>query len=178
MSEERALLDVDGVCSDFIEGVERALDHKFLGTERENEDVLKVVPPNLRDRLYKVLAEPDFWLNLKVIEGAKEGVKYLEDLGFSIVWVTSPWVSCESWAPARREWLNRHFGLDEKGHEYRPRSDKENVDGSFLIDDRPENITAWLSAHPTKRAFIYDAPYNRHFTEVPRFTWKKVRSLI
>lgn len=173
-----AIIDVDGVTADFIKGLESAIDRKFSEEELGHWDLIKRLPKDTKDEVYELLTEPDFWRRLPVIDGAQEGVKYIEGLGYQIIWVTSPWTSCESWESARHDWLNKHFDLDKRGHEYHPTSDKERIDGEFIIDDKPENVKKWMDAHPSKRAFIYDAPYNKDFTTATRFTWNKVRSLV
>jgi 5'(3')-deoxyribonucleotidase len=175
---EGAIIDVDGVCADFIKGVENVLDRKFPEEELRHWDLIHRLPSDLKEEVYEHLSEPDFWLKLTVIDGAQEGVKYFEDLGLPIIWATSPWSSCESWESARREWLNNHFDMDARGHAYHPVADKQGIDGNFILDDKPANVQTWLAAHPGKRGFIYDAPYNRDFNGATRFTWEKVRSLV
>jgi len=175
---EGAILDVDGVCADFIKGLENVLDRKFSEDELRHWDLIKRLPPELKEETYEILSEPDFWLKLTVIDGAQEGVRYIENLGYPIIWATSPWSSCESWESARREWLNNNFGMDARGHKYHPTADKKSIDGSFIIDDKPDNVMSWLAAHPGKKAFIYDASYNRDFNGATRFTWARVRSLV
>jgi 5'(3')-deoxyribonucleotidase len=176
---EGAIVDVDGVCADFIKGLEKALGYKFDDEELKHWDLIKLLPSDLRQETYRKLTHPGFWRSLEVIDGAKEGVQYLESLGLPIIWATSPWTSCESWEAARREWLNEHFQMDsKKGHSYRPGFDKAKIHGAFIIDDKPSNVRDWASAHPGKKAFIFDAPYNKSFTSATRFTWEKVRDLV
>lgn len=175
---EGAIVDVDGVCADFVGGLEKSLGRKFTADELKEWEFIKKLPPDEKRRVYGICADPDFWRNLDVVKGAKEGVKYLESLGLHIIWATSPWSSCEGWADARRDWLNRHFQMDSKKHSYVPGSDKAQIEGDFIIDDKPDNVKEWMTAHPGKKAFIFDALYNRNFHDATRFTWAKVKNLV
>lgn len=177
MQKRDILLDVDGVAADFVEGLEKALDYRLGNHERKEWDFLKVLPSEHRSRALVHLSNPDFWRNLPVIEGAKRGVDYLEDLGYEISWVTSPWTSCDSWEAARRDWLNKHFDWERQGHHYIPTSSKHKIKGDVFIDDKPKNVIDYKAAHPYAVAFIYDQPYNSSFCDAPRFTWDNVKSL-
>lgn len=48
-------------------------------------------------------------------------------------------------------------------------SDKSLIHGDVLIDDAPENLEAWLAAHPEGHAFMPVWPYNESFRH-PRVT--------
>ena len=172
------LLDVDGVTADFIGGLERALNHTFSPEDLKEWDVLKKLEPSQREKALEALSGTSFWRNLPVKDGAKEGVRFLENMGYEITWVTSPWTSCEGWEAARRDWLDEHFGLGTQGHHYIPTSSKEKVVGDVFIDDKPENVKGWREAHPGKQAFIFDAPYNKSFYGAPRLTWGSIGSIL
>lgn len=177
--KENAVVDVDGVCADFVGGLERAINYKLSDEEISQWDFIKHLTPELRSATYRKLAHPDFWRRLEVIKGAKEGIKYLEGLGYQILWATSPWSSCASWEEARENWLDDHFNMHAHGHIYIPGSDKSQIKGAFIIDDKPENVAGWMDHHPGKPGFIYDAPYNRDVQlKATRFTWAQVTDLI
>jgi len=174
----RILLDVDGVVADFTKGVEDATNHKFSKEDLKVWDILDKLDPEKKEHALEVLTEPEFWRNLPIIDGAQEVVNSWDSLGHDITWVTSPWVSCESWESARRDWLDMHFGLGTKGHHYIPTSSKGKIVGDVFIDDKPKNVTEWMAAHPQGKAFIFDAPHNQSFHGAPRFTWKRARDLV
>lgn len=172
------LLDVDGVVADFTKGLEDAVGHKFSAEDLKSWDLIGKLDPEQKEEALRVLSGPAFWRGLSVVDGAREGVRYLENMGFEITWVTSPWPSCESWESVRREWLDEHFGLETQGHHYIPTSSKDKVVGDVFIDDKPENVDTWRKAHPDKRAYIFDAPHNKSYEKAPRFTWGKVGSIL
>jgi len=169
------LLDVDGVVADFVDGIERVTGHTFTSEQLKSWDVLDHLDEEEKEKAHEALSGPEFWEKLALIPGAHDGVRYLDRKGYEIVWLTSPWASCESWESARRNWLTKFFG---KLDHYIPTSSKEKVVGDVLIDDKPDNVKKWLAAHPGKKAFIFDAPHNQDFHGAPRFSWEKVTDLL
>ena len=165
----KALLDVDGVVADFSSSILQAVGSKLSPQDHQQWDVMEFLTPDEKSRAREALSDIDFWLNLPLKDMAKQGVEKLRDLGFQIVWVTSPWTSCLGWDTARRSWLSRNFGDDPVVIT----ADKEHVDGDVFIDDKVENVEKWSRAHPDKRAFLFDAPYNRD-SDLPRVSWDTI----
>jgi 5'(3')-deoxyribonucleotidase len=67
------------------------------------------------------------------------------------------------------------------GHAYIPTSAKEKVAGDVFIDDKLKNVVNWQVAHPSGRAYLYDAPYNQNSGKLywpRRFTWDRVGELL
>jgi len=172
------LLDVDGVVADFIRGMEEKAGFKFTEEQLKTFYCDRQVSPTKRSKIYEIARDPSFWESLPLIEGAKEGLRHLNALGYKITWVTSPWKGCEGWEEARKAWLNKHFDIDRMGQEVKVMSDKSEVDGDIFIDDKVDNIRDWKKNHSKGRAYIYDAPSNKNFHNAPRFTWGKVKELL
>lgn len=164
----KLLLDVDGVVADFIGSLLETINSKLQPSDIKEWGFLEILPSDERAKAEAVLKKPSFWRNLPLLDGAKEGVQELRDRGFEITWLTSPWESCPGWDRARTEWVHHHF--DERDPVI-VRKDKEKVDGDVFIDDKPDNIEKWQKAHPNKKAFIFDAPYNQKCM-APRMDWK------
>lgn len=166
------LIDVDGVVADFVQGILRAVGSSLKPEDITKWDIRPFLTPEQREDMLAVQADPDFWRSLPVKDLAKEGMKLLEAT-YKVTWVTSPWVSCEGWESARRDWLNEHFDMTKKGQNYIPTSAKEMVDGDVFFDDKPDNIKRWKTRHFRGRAYIFDAPYNRDF-EWDRVSWHSI----
>lgn len=169
----RILLDVDGVVAD---SVSYMLDILGISEEKRkkliNWNVLPDMDKEDKKKAIELLSDSDFWRNLPLIDGAKEGVKTLRFLGHDIKWVTSPWSSCLGWEDARKEWLSKNFGGEDPIVFTR---DKEEVDGDVFVDDKPENVEKWQRAHPREgHAFLFDTPFNRTFYWPTRVTWKEL----
>lgn len=174
----KILLDVDGVVADFVKGLEMVLGHTFSSEDKKHWAVHNRLDRATRNQALEEMADAHFWESLPLMEGAKEGVNYLETMGHQIVWVTSPWPSCESWDSARAKWLEKHFDIIGKKHHLIIAADKSDVKGDVFIDDKPSHVREWSKKHPEKKAFIYDAPHNQNIADFPRFTWEKVRDLL
>lgn len=167
------ILDVDGVCADFTGALIAAVGSDLTPEDVVKWDVIGMFTPEQRELAYGYLNEPDFWRNLPLIDHAQEGVKFMETT-HQILWVTSPWKSCEGWEAARRDWLNEHFKMEEKNQVYIPTSSKEKVKAEIMIDDKPENLQSWHREDNGGQAYIFDAPYNRDFHEFPRVSWERI----
>jgi len=167
------LMDVDGVCADFSRALIAAVGSELRYEDVTRWDILGLFTPEQRELAYDYLSDPEFWRHLPVMDGAQEGVSFLEVTN-NIIWVTSPWSSCEGWEAARREWLNEHFGMDQKGQPYHPTADKERIDGDLIFDDKVDNVVAWAKAHPDKVAWLFDAPYNQDFDWPHRVSWEGI----
>ena len=163
--------DVDGVVADFVKGTLEHLDYPL-----RPEDVTEFYINNLLskedDEKAKALHnDPEFCLNLPLIPGAKEGIGRLRQLGYRIVWVTSPLESCPGWETARRAWLRKHFHAKKYGDGIIFTSDKDLVPGECFLDDKPKHVKKWKKAWPQGKGMLYDAPYNQG-EDLPRVTWQ------
>jgi 5'(3')-deoxyribonucleotidase len=173
--ERRFLCDVDNVVADFTGGVIKA-----SGTSKKREDfnvwdVRKVLSKEEWKRAEEAMGHPGFFLNLELVDGAKNKVRELKARGLEFIWVTAPWEGCTEWDSARRFWIRENFGSDDA---VIITKDKEHIEGDIFLDDKPENVEKWLKAHKDKQAFIYDAPYNQGYDLVPRVTWKTIEWFI
>jgi 5'(3')-deoxyribonucleotidase len=170
----KGLIDVDGVLADFAGALleEFPLDLP----EKPPWDIINLYDPERRKAVYERLADPQWWIDLPVIDGAKEGIQYLESLGHKLFYVTSPWESCEEWKPARRTWLNQHFNVPPEN--VFPAEDKSWFRGDYLIDDKPKHITDWSSENPDGVAYLYDTPFNQNFRWPRRITWSRIREVM
>lgn len=166
-TKKTVLLDVDGVTANLHKAMYDALGIANPTAEQMSHwDVLNTVTSDQKEELIQVMDDPTFWENLPLIDGAQKGVKYIDDQGHRIIWVTAPWVSCRSFRGARARWLEANF-VNFSKHGYEVRADKHNVAGDFLLDDKPKNITDYDQAHPTKMTVLFEQPYNMDF-EWPR----------
>lgn len=177
----KILLDVDGVVSDFVGGLLSQLDDAGLA---HGIDINALGPRHLFDYMtpgvdeiaHGMVTANGFATLLPVIAGAQEGVNNLIELGYKVVFVTAPWKPSRTWCADRYDWLRANFP-----HECDVifTSAKEHVLGDVLIDDYVPYITKWNLAHPSKRAFVYDAPWNRNVDRsLMRVCWSSIPSLL
>lgn len=180
MPEERKIgCDVDGVVADFLSAAIEASGTKKKREDFNHFDLKKTLNEKEYVKAIAAMEDPNFWLNLGLIPGAKHRVRLLKARGFDFIWITSPWQNCPGWGIYRwgiyqRAWIEENFGDDPVIID----SDKAGYDADIFIDDKVDNVKAWKKAHPDKLTLLYDAPYNKEYGEVPRVTWDTIEWFI
>lgn len=86
--------------------------------------------------IYDYLKYPSLYDNVFPIVGAENGINYLRDLGFRIVFITA---STPEQAGRKYTWLG-DYGLIDSRKNYVEALDKSIILGDYLIDDNPENV--------------------------------------
>jgi 5'(3')-deoxyribonucleotidase len=152
----RIICDVDGVLANFVGGVAeligRPLAPKQWGfIERE-------LTPTEQKMVQLVLKRGAFWWGLDSIPCAGAGVAELRFRGHDVIFATAPWASCREWWYERVSWLERRMSAARAECVAIVR--KELLEGDAFIDDRLENVEAWIAAHPDKHAYLFTASYN------------------
>lgn len=164
MSERKIdiLLDCDGILSDFVGGVIRALNARPGCLDRYHRD--QVNAWNIASCLgvdegliYQLAGDEEFCGSLDPLPGAQEGVKLLRKLGHNVYIVTSPIWSSKTWMHERVNWLNAHFGI--RANHVIQTSAKHLVEGDLFLDDRASTVERW-NEHRKGYAFLWDAPWN------------------
>lgn len=170
-------VDCDGVLSDFVGGTIAAIERshgrripretftRFDFLEELNDEAMA---KHVRDYAWK---RPGFCRGLAVLEGAREGVEALKQLGHVRI-VTAPLEGNETWSHERVEWLAHHVGIAKRDVIFCDR--KELVDVDVLIDDRAENIHAWAARRwfrqgtdQTALGILWDTTTNRKDDPAP-----------
>lgn len=161
-----ALVDVDEVLADFIQGLRN---YGVIEGEVNQWDFRNNVPTTLKATTELVLRSEEFWLNLPRISGAKDGLAKLEQRGFDVVFVTSPYPGAYNWLESRQTWLKWRFDIEPKLH---VTHEKFRVSGDLFIDDKIENVELWQKANPSGRAYLFDRAHNQD-SNLPRMMgWK------
>lgn len=173
---QRILLDVDGVCADFMNHLLRQLTWEAPHLEVPKEEDIKTVrlkdslsPELLREALM-ILERPEFWAGIPQYPEAREYVPRLVSR-HRVRFVTAPWISCEDWEGVRRRWLAVAYGVTSGA--MISTSDKASVDGDLFIDDQVSMVADWQKAHPQGRGIVLARPWN-HSEDVVRWTWPEV----
>ncbi len=171
----RVLMDVDGVLAVFTEPLLRELQEMNVAGLPHPDSIGvwdfigEVLSEVQRKVAHTVLERHDFWMRLPVMPGAIEAIAAIRGAGHEVVFVTSPWTSCRGWADARRDWLKRHFDIGSRDLVVTAR--KDIVVGDTLVDDKEEHVRDWQTAHPHRRPWLFDAPYNRETHRWQRLSW-------
>lgn len=156
------LVDVDGVCANFVNGV---LIH--LGSKLKYEDITKfkfesLLTEDEKNRFEVICSLADFWGSLEPHEQMREYLNRISAEDVDIIYLTSPWLGCNKWHDTRRHWLLKHeFPQAEN---LIVTNLKYLVYGDYLIDDKPSNVSEWVAFQkdlggPAK-GFLLAQPWN------------------
>jgi 5'(3')-deoxyribonucleotidase len=160
------LLDCDGILADFIGAALLTL-RAESGLVYSRDDVytwevfdsLPAPAQEHKHQVYELLKGRLGCFSIRAYDGAKEGVRRLQELA-DVVIVTSPFPDSDAWMSERERWLKSHFGLprDQVIHT----SAKHHVKGDFFIDDKTSHVLKWAEHHPQGRALLWNMKYNEN----------------
>lgn len=162
----RLLLDVDGPLTEgFIDYVcARLWEHGITAYAHAVDNWDQMASFNTPDHVRKVvnetLTQPNVALSFEPRADAMEFVSWAREHA-AVYAVTSQW-DAPHWTYERTQWLRTRlaFHLNQIVHAH----DKFVVSGDVLVDDKPENVTAWQASHPDGLAVLWRMGHNRTFT--------------
>lgn len=157
----RALVDVDGVLADF-----HAHTFDFVETElgavspdaHTSWDIIPALGRQYENAVLERWASEGWCRTIPVLEGAREGIAALREVA-DVYFVTAQMVHSPFWMWERMQWLKEHFAARD-GHVVFTLS-KYLVAGDVMVDDKPSNVDLWAKHHPTKKAILWDQPWNQ-----------------
>ncbi len=168
--KKRILIDQDGVLADFEQGVNLAWQRKFGEslplTAPRRHFYLADDLPHLKNELYEIYSEPNFFRDLPPIEGALDALDWLICQGYEVRICTAPISAYRNCVAEKFMWVERHLGFEWTKRIILAK-DKTWVRGDVLIDDKPE-VTGSLPA--VWAHWLYDQPYNQHVNK-PKVCW-------
>lgn len=165
----RILIDCDGVLCDFVGRVIAGI-HQHSHKHRERNvgpadvyqwDIWKALDVDLGTKrmvISEIICAEGFCRDLLPYEGATQAVKQLAK-DHDVYFCTSDWRTSPTWVYDRNEWLRNYFGFTLGGKVVHT-SHKHLVKGDVLIDDKPDNLTVWGTAHGTEGALLWQRPWN------------------
>ncbi|WP_162625505.1 5' nucleotidase, NT5C type [Mycolicibacterium llatzerense] len=167
-SDRVVLVDMDGVLVDFDGAVLDALPAEVARVARTNFYIARDYPDH-KAHVAATYSHPEFFFNLKPLDGALEGWQRLIDLGYRPRICTAPLTSNPRSREGKLAWLDRylvpHFGATVRDEAIVDKN-KFAYEGLALIDDRPEVDTD--NDRASWRHVLFDQPYNRQSTNTFR----------
>lgn len=165
MSRPVVLVDIDGVCADFVSPVLRvvervrglapgALEHVHV-TTWDMWDCLRCTPEEMA-RVNAAIDARGFCASLEPLPGAADGVRRLREF-CDVYVVTSPW-SSETWSYERARWCGDHLGVPRGS--IVSTSAKHLVRGDVLVDDKTSTLEEWRRAWPGAGPLLFRQPWN------------------
>lgn len=165
MSKLRIAFDMDGVIVDllpkWLELYNIIWDDNLEVDDIKSWRVKEFVKPEAKDVLENMLKLPNFYLDLKPIDGSIEMINHIiENMSdnIEVLIVTNPFVR-ES-IGQKIDWIKKYipnFPLENLMFV----ANKSLADADVLIDDSYENIENFVNNSINKFGIIYHMPYNK-----------------
>lgn len=159
--EKPVLVDCDGVLCDFIGECITYLNKRFDTNFRYGDmfdDIRKVVGPKFWDEETEAhVLSNGFAKNMRELPGAVDGVKKIQDAGYKVMFLTSPYGGSPTWAFDRFKWLEERLGATRDDVIFA--REKRYVDGITLIDDKVSNVVKWAEYNKTT-GLLVTQPWN------------------
>lgn len=177
---EVALVDVDQVLADTWNFLAKLAAPSLEGKPLKTWGLIEEMEPEERKKAKELMSDYDFWWDLPVLEGAKEGLKLLRQEKFEVVALTAPWVPCKGWAAARYKFLSQH-GIRIPPDSVMIGKKKYLVHGALFFDDKAENINQWAEHNPNGTPVLLDYTYNQepvHQNVVRMHGWADLRNVL
>jgi hypothetical protein len=170
------ITDVDCVAADFVGKVMSMVGRPAARNEAKIWDWFDGYTEEQAIIIRDAMTTREFWQNLPLIKGVKEGIEYLRNQGHRIVWCTAPYKFCPVWVDARYKWLETHFGRSALEEPIVFTKYKYLVDGLALIDDRADWVDKWQAAHPKGIGFVFKTELNEGLDR-ERVDWNDIMNM-
>jgi 5'-nucleotidase len=161
-SDNVVLVDMDGVLADFDAAVLDRLLPGVAPVARTHFYIAEDYPRHAAD-IEDITSQPDFFLNLPLVDEALRGWQRLIDAGYQPRICTAPLSRNSQSVQGKLAWLRRHF-VPRFGElvvsDAIIGKEKYRHSGLALIDDRPEVDTN--NGQATWCHIVFDRPYNQH----------------
>lgn len=155
------LIDVDGVCADFVGSVCNYIENRF-GIEIDQEKIYTDVREQANglwdERCEDFIKQSGFaYEMIDEIPGAVKAIQEIME-EHPVMFVTSPYSGSATWSHDRYMWLEERFDIGRDDVIFC--RDKRFIHGSTLIDDRWENILDWSNWN-NKCAVLFKQSWNQ-----------------
>jgi 5'(3')-deoxyribonucleotidase len=180
----RILLDIDGVCADFLTPCLSAINSytglSFTADVVKDWDIMQSlhIPEATAREIYTTMEVPGLCRDIELYEGAAEGVHALRELGD--VWAVTAPFGGPYWMYERDQWLVEKLGF-RKNDILHVRSDaKHAVSADFLIEDKVSTLVSWSAKNPKGHGVLFRRLYNTHsgWKGVAASTWPDIVTLV
>ncbi|MFZ2992558.1 MAG: hypothetical protein WA061_02470 [Microgenomates group bacterium] len=130
----------------------------------------KLVKPECGTKIYEYIEDPTIYDEAPPIDGAIDGIRYVRDMGYRIVFVTSSTLGASG---RKYKWF-KDYGLINGLSDYVEMSDKSLIRSDYLFDDYQVNISGFIG-----KGVLYTQPWNKSSTITPRvFGWLGVLGVV
>jgi 5'(3')-deoxyribonucleotidase len=178
------LCDMDGPLTKLHKKVASRLSEK-IGEQITEKDCTNNSPSKgfahvhrqAKEWVEQMLAEPGFYRDLEVVEGAQKNLFDLQTAGLRIV-ILSSYGNVPACVPDKAAYLSQHFGWINP-RDFIFSSLKPLVRGRYFMDDGAEYLAGWKLMNPFGTTFTLARPYTKE-TDAEGFCrdWNEVHDWI
>lgn len=166
---------IEHLCPTWVEWLNKEYNLSVNWLDIDDWDMTKFFPTLTKDQIYAPLHSPDFWLEVKPIDGAQHYLKLLMEEGFQIYIVTTTHFKLAN--DKFNNCLFRLFPYIDR-HNIITTCNKQLIKCDVLIDDGTHNIVGDYIG------LLMNAPHNRYFdcskhNKVQRvFSWEEIYKIL
>jgi 5'(3')-deoxyribonucleotidase len=177
--ELKIAVDIDGVLADQVGAVLRVIE-KEHGLKYFKSDVNRAhwtfSGREIWSEIAKLLADPEYTLNVPLIEGSQKGIEQLNYHDIFVVTARRP--NAEN---ATKQWLKTHFPCLTEYYQARTGT-KHNIPSDVLIYDLDMNIVEFVRSDLDRRGILFLHPWSINGTDIEKYSnqvhycpeWKSV----
>ena len=181
MQKKELLIDLDGVVADLDKEIMLRIHRRFPellvypGGNAPSYFLEDLYPTVYHAQIVEMFLVEGLFLQLEVIPGAREALKYLVQQGHDVRLCSAPTYSFSRYcASEKAAWVHHNLGAEWEKRLILTH-DKTVVDGDILVDDRP-SVTG--VRQPRWEHVLYDRLCNRSVPGLRRINWKNFRHVL
>lgn len=172
-------VDIDGVLADQVGAVLKVIEKEY-GLTYLKSDVNHAhwtfSGREIWSEIARLLADPQYTLNLPLIEGSQEGIGQIANNDVFVVTARRP--NAEN---ATKQWLSNNFPSLRKYH-CASTGTKHTIPSDVLIDDLDMNIVEFVKSDPNRSGVLFVHPWSLNGTDIEDYSdqvfycpeWKSV----
>jgi 5'(3')-deoxyribonucleotidase len=165
--ELKIAVDVDSVLADQVGAVLSVIEKEY-GLRYLKSDVDRAhwtfAGGELWSEIARLLADPEYTLNVPLIEGSQKGVEQLNDQDVFVVTARRP--NAED---ATKQWLRAHFPCLTKYY-HASTGTKHTIPSDILIDDLDMNIVEFVKSDPNRHGILFVHPWSINGMDIENYS--------
>ena len=159
-------VDIDGVLADQVGAVLKVIERDY-GRRYYKKDIDRAHWSfdgiEIWTEIGKLLADPEYVLQVPLIEGSQNAIKRL--FGHDVFVVTARRPNAEV---ATKQWLSHHFPCLKQYHSARTGT-KHNIPSDVLIDDLDMNIVEFVKSDPNRHGILFQHPWSLNDMDIESY---------
>lgn len=154
---EIVIIDIDDVCADllttWLECYNCDWNDHITKFDIKSWEIDKYVKPECGKKIFEYIKDASLYYGVQPIENALEGVNFLRELGFNVVFCTMV-----DWGNGKYKWMKEHE-FTKSDEEFIVCKNKSLIRADMMIDDN----THYVQTFKGSLAILFSQPHNYNF---------------